>query len=130
MNSNHRQSRSHTTADSLEQQVSSVLDASVAELPASVLSRLRSDRQASLEALEQRGNGWLSAFDWRPAMAAAALTLLAVVLLFAPAQPQPAIDDSLLSESWLAGDEYFLGDDMSLYLWLNETGDLEGGYEG
>lgn len=116
---------------SLDQELAGWLDQSTSNLPASVVSRLRADRSNALDTLESGQSTWRNPFDWRPAIAAAALGALAVVLLYLPNNSTPLdLDDSFYSESWLAEDDYFSGDDLSLYLWLSETGDLDGDVEG
>lgn len=116
---------------SLEHEVNELLDHSTANLPASIVHRLRADRSNALDMLMNEQSSWRNPFDWRPAIAAATLAALAIVMLYLPNQVSHSDFNADNDEqSWLAGDDYFSGDDLSLYLWLSETGELEGNIEG
>ncbi len=116
---------------SLEQNIRELLDQSTANLSASVVDRLRADRSNALSRLMNEQSDRLNPFDWRPAIAAATLAALAVVMLYLPNQfSHSDFDADNYEQPWLAEDDYFSGDDLSLYLWLSETGELEGNVEG
>ncbi len=112
-------SASRRPDDALDSEVSELLDKSTANLPASITSRLQTARSISLDRLANRAGGSAERFDWRPACAALTLCLLAVILLYVPDRQEP-----YYAESWPGQDEYLLGDDLSLYLWLSESQNL------
>ncbi len=109
----------------LESEIVKLLDDSAGNLPAAVASRLSESREISLDAAAKPRQGIFDVLDWRPAYATAALCLLAMLLLYIPDRAEPEY-----AELWSAEDQYLLGDDLSLYLWLSDTAALETGEEG
>ena len=111
--------------NSLEDQAARLLDQSIEDLPAGIVSRMHAARTETLDTVFEARSGWLQRFDWRPAFATAALALLAAILLYVPEYPEEQYLDS-----WVAEDEFLLGDDLSLYLWLSDDSALDPGEEG
>ncbi len=128
MKPSNQQNMNLNQLDSLEKEAAKLLDQSVADMPAELVSRMRAAREVSLDSISESGHVWFKTLDWRPTFATVALCLLAVILLYIPnVSKQP---EQQFTQSWLVEDEYLLGDDLSLYLWLTDTTALSPNDEG
>ena len=99
-----------------------VFDESVDGLDAASLSRLNRGRQAALAEIDRPRQRWSR---WTPAVGAAAVVLLAVVMLRGPAEidviAAPASDLEIL----LSEESIDMFEELEFYSWL-DAADLEG----